>query len=301
MRARSTNVHISGDAALEALMASARRQPLLSREEEMDLGRAVQERGDQKARERLTAAHVRLVMSMAAKMSGYGVEYAELVSQGMIGLMKAVDKFDPAQENRFSTYAMWWIRAEMTDHVLRNWSMVKVGTTAAQKTLFFKLKRAKARLGITHGGDLRADEAEAVATATGTTVQDVVGMNRRVGMGGDASLNIPYKDKDGGTGADWLEHLESTEPSPYDEAAERRRRHLHRTHIAAAMERLNDRERHIVTARHFEDEVSTLEELGAVYGVTRERIRQIEAKALAKIKQQLVRAQTTRDFDLLAA
>ncbi len=301
MRKTNINAHIAGDQALENLRESSKRWTMLTREQEIELGRRVRDHADTKARDRIVASHIRLVMKMAAGMMGYGLPYDEIVGQGMIGLMKAVDKFDPEQESRFSTYAIWWIRSEITQYVLNNWSMVKVGTTAGQKTLFFKLRRAKAKLGITREGDLTLQETADVAEATGTTTEEVTMMNRRVGMGGDASLNVTLRGADGEQAGDWLEQLASGDPSPYEDAAAASRRDLHVLHITAAMEGLNERERAIVRARHFGDDVMTLEELGHEYGVTRERIRQIEAKALLKIKRHLSKVQNDLRFDLLAA
>lgn len=301
MRKSNINMHIAGDQALELLKTSSRRWTMLTREEEIELGRRVRDHDDAKARDRLVATHIRLVMKMAAGMMGYGLPYDEIVAQGMIGLMKAVDRFDPEQESRFSTYSIWWIRSEITQYVLNNWSMVKVGTTAGQKTLFFKLRRAKSRLGITKEGDLTAQETADVAEATGTTESEVTMMNRRIGMGGDASLNVTIRGADGEQSGDWMDHLVSGEPSPYDDAADARRRTLPVKHVKAAMAGLSERERDIVEARHFGDEVMTLEELGTRYDVSRERIRQIEAKALLKIKRHLERVQRDLRFDLLAA
>ena len=189
----------------------------------------------------------------------------------------------------------------MTDYVLNNWSMVRSATTAGKKTLFFKLRRTKARLGITTEGDMSREQTEAVAEATGTSVEEVTQMNRRIGMGGDASLNVTTTSSDGESGNDWIEQLESTDPSPYEEAAESSTRAFQRMHVEAAMRQLNDRERHIVSARHLGDETSTLEELGQIYGVTRERIRQVEAKALEKIRVHIARLQLTMGMRVLSA
>ena len=301
MRSHSINASIGEDGALALLKKESERWGMLTREEEIELGRRLRDHSDQKARDRLVASHIRLVMKMGARMMGYGLPYGDLVAQGMIGLLRAVDRFEPEQENRFSTYAMWWIRAEMTDYVLNNWSMVRSATTAGKKTLFFKLRRTKARLGITTEGDMSREQTEAVAEATGTSVEEVTQMNRRIGMGGDASLNVTTTSSDGESGNDWIEQLESTDPSPYEEAAESSTRAFQRMHVEAAMRQLNDRERHIVSARHLGDETSTLEELGQIYGVTRERIRQVEAKALEKIRVHIARLQLTMGMRVLSA
>lgn len=301
MRSRAIYSMLSGDDTLAALVTAAKKQPVLTREEEVELGRAIRDKKCQKARERLSATHIRLVISVASKMSGYGLPMDEIVAQGMIGLLKAVDRFDPEQENRFSTYAMWWIRAETVDYTLRNWSLVKIGTTASQKALFFRLKRAKDQLGIVHSSDLDNDEAEAVAKATGTTAAEVIEMNRRFAMGGDASLNVSKADNDGDAGSEWLDQLESNDPNPFEQVAKSHRQNLLKNILRPALEALTERERYIIENRRMNDDVITLEELGQRYGVSRERIRQIEVIVLKKLGRHLKRVQSNMGIELQAA
>lgn len=298
---RASHAAIRGDEALDRLAAQARRQPLLSAERERELGIAARDRGDEAARQELVSSHVRLVLSMAGRMMGYGLPARDVVSQGMVGLLKAVAKFDPDREARFATYAAQWVRAEMTEYVVRNGSIVRNVTSSGHRVLFFKLKRAKQRLGIVHANDLTPDEAEAVAKATGTTVKDVHEMNRRIGMGGDSSLDAPVRTGDGEEGATALDRLRDHGPDPFEIAAADSRANLHREAVAEAMADLTDRERDVILSRHFADESLTLEELGGRYGVTRERIRQIEAKAMRKIERRLRSIQSSRRIELLAA
>jgi RNA polymerase sigma-32 factor len=298
---RTSHAAIRGDEALDRLAAQARRVPLLTPERERELGIASRDRGDVAAREELIESHIRLVLSKAARMAGYGLPMRDLVSQGMLGLLRAAEKFDPDQPARFATYATWWIRSEMTEYVVRNGSIVRNVTSAGHRVLFFRLKRTKEKLGIVHSNDLTDDEARAVATATGTTVEDVKEMNRRIGMGGDASLDAPMATDDGEDGSSGLDRLRDNGPDPFEAAASTSREDLHREVMASALSGLAERERDIVVSRHFVDETMTLEELGQRYGVTRERIRQIEAKALRKIESHLRSFQRDRRINLLAA
>lgn len=298
---RTSHAALRGDEALDRLAAQARRVPLLTPERERELGIASRDLGDAAARAELVESHIRLVLSRAAGMAGYGLPMRDIVSQGMIGLLRAAEKFDPDQPARFATYATWWIRSEMNEYVVRNGSIVRNVTSAGHRLLFFRLKRTKERLGIVHSNDLTDAEASAIAEATGTSVEDVREMNRRIGMGGDASLDAPAANAEGEDGASGLDRLRDHGPDPFEIAASSSREDLHREVMASALSLLNDRERDIVLSRHFVDDAMTLEELGERYGVTRERIRQIEAKAMKKIEHHVRSFQRDRRVNLLAA
>lgn len=278
-----------GDPELTAIAQQAARYPILSFEDEQSLARAWRKNGDVEARDALAASHLRLVVKMTRRMLGYGVPAGELYAEGCEGLTVAIDRFEPEKGFRLSTYAMWWIRAALTDYVLRNWSMVKVATSANHKTLFFRLKATKRKLGILHDGDLSAKESEDVAQATGTEPRDAFLMNRRIGISGDASLNVTKQGAEGGDLAQWQDSLQDERPGPFDLASDGQADAIRRKVVVEAMQGLTDRERTILTHRHLTDDVKTLEELSRVYGVSRERVRQIEVKAMQKITARLTR------------
>jgi RNA polymerase sigma-32 factor len=216
---------------------------------------------------------------------GYGLPVSELISEGNIGLMQGVKKFEPDRGFRLATYAMWWIRASIQEFILRSWSLVKMGTTAAQKKLFFNLRRMKNQIEAFEDGDLKPADVTKIATDLGVSEEDVISMNRRMAMGGDTSLNVPLREDGEGTWQDWLVDAEPLQDERVAEAQETRVRH---ELLQEAMQSLNEREKHILTERRLTDEPKTLEELSQVYDVSRERIRQIEVRAFEKLQKALM-------------
>jgi RNA polymerase sigma-32 factor len=260
-----------------------RRYPMLDVEEECVLATRWREHGDGNAAQKLITSHLRLVAKTAMGYRGYGLPISELISEGNIGLMQAVKRFDPEKGFRFATYAIWWIKAAMQEYVLRSWSLVKIGTTANQRMLFFKLRKAKNRISAVDEGDLRPDQVELLAKRLGVTERDVVEMNRR--LGGDASLNVQIgDDSNSAEWQDWLIDESSDQESQLaeDEESQNRRNALDR-----ALAVLGDRERRIFVARRLADEPIGLAELAAEFGISRERVRQIEARAFQKIQRVL--------------
>jgi RNA polymerase sigma-32 factor len=260
-----------------------RRYPMLDVEEECVLATRWREHGDGNAAQKLITSHLRLVAKTAMGYRGYGLPISELISEGNIGLMQAVKRFDPEKGFRFATYAIWWIKAAMQEYVLRSWSLVKIGTTANQRMLFFKLRKAKNRISAVDEGDLRPDQVELLAKRLGVTERDVVEMNRR--LGGDASLNVQIgDDSNSAEWQDWLIDESSDQESQLaeDEESQNRRNALDR-----ALAVLGDRERRIFVARRLVDEPIGLAELAAEFGISRERVRQIEARAFQKIQRVL--------------
>jgi RNA polymerase sigma-32 factor len=235
------------------------------------LAKRFQEHGDPKAAEQLVTSHLRLVSKIAMGYRGYGLPVSELISEGNIGLMQGVKKFDPDRGFRLATYAMWWIRASMQEFILRSWSLVKIGTTAAQKKLFFNLRRMKNNMQAFEEGDLN---------------QEVNNMNRRMAMGGDTSLNVPMREDGDGQWQDWLVDNEPLQDQRVAEAQEGDMRHAM---LSEALDTLNDREKHILSERRLVDEPKTLEELSQVYSVSRERVRQIEVRAFEKLQKAMMR------------
>jgi RNA polymerase sigma-32 factor len=265
---------------LSRYLAEIRRFPLLTQEEESTYARSWRERGDREAAYRLVTSHLRLVAKIAMRYRGYGLPMADIVSEGNVGLMIAVKRFDPQKGFRLATYAMWWIRATIQEYILRTWSLVKLGTSSAQKKLFFKLRRAKAEISALEDGDLRPEHAQRIAARLGVEQREVVDMDRR--LRGDVSLNAPVNDRrDAG---DWQDCLVDPSSDPEATSAEREEYHKRRMALRDALEGLNAREREIVLARHLSDEPATLEALASKYRVSRERVRQIELRALQKLK-----------------
>ena len=258
-----------------------RRFPMLEAEEESALARRWREHGDADAAHELVTSHLRLVVKIAVGYRGYGLPVSELISEGNIGLMQAAKRFDPEQGFRFATYAMWWIKAAIHEYVLRSWSLVKMGTTANQKKLFFNLRKAKSRIAALEEGDMHPDQVKLIAQRLGVTEQDVVDMNRR--LGGDASLNAPIReDGDSGEWQDWLaddSESQETVMAAHEELDNRRKA------LSSALGVLNDRERRIFEARRLADDPVTLEELAEEFGVSRERVRQIEVRAFEKVQK----------------
>jgi RNA polymerase sigma-32 factor len=286
------------DIGLARYLDEAKRFPMLTAETERELAVAWQERGDKDALQRLIGSHLRLVIKVARSNSGYGLPIAELIAEGNVGLMQAAQKFDPSRGFRFATYAMWWIRAAIQEYILHSWSLVKMGTTAAQKKLFFNLRKLKAQMEELEQGDLSPETVTAIATTLDVPESEVVEMNRRL-AGGDSSLNRTVgEDQDG----EWLEFLADDRPSQETMLAEADERAMRHRLLQQAFERLNDRERRIIVERRLRDEPLTLEELSQVFDVSRERIRQIEVRAFEKLRKGVLNAaQALRQQPMLAA
>ncbi len=277
-----------GEAGLNRYLSEIKKFPILSPEEEYMLAKRWREHGDTDAAAKLVNSHLRLVAKIAMGYRGYGLPVSELISEGNIGLMQGVKKFEPDRGFRVATYAMWWIRASIQEFILRSWSLVKMGTTAAQKKLFFNLRRMKNQIDAFEEGDLKPDDVKKIAHDLGVTEAEVVSMNRRMAMGGDTSLNAPLKSSEDGEGQ-WQDFLVAEDPLQDEILAEDEENRVRHDLLIAAMESLNDREKHILTERRLADEPKTLEELSQVYGVSRERIRQIEVRAFDKLQSALLR------------
>jgi RNA polymerase sigma-32 factor len=254
---------------------------MLERNREYELAKRWRELGDREAADELITSHLRLAAKIAMGYRGYGLPVSEIISEGNVGLMQALNRFEPEKGFRFATYAMWWIRACIQDYILRSWSLVKIGTTANQKKLFFKLRSAKSRIAALESGDLRADQVALIAQDLDVTDQDVVDMNRR--LAGDKSINAPVRN-DGETG-EWQDYLVDQSPSPEAIVVEQDETERQRSALSAAIDVLDGRERSIFEARLLTDEPPTLEELAANFRVSRERIRQIEARAFEKVRK----------------
>src|SRR5215469_15567210 len=258
-----------------------RRFPMLEAEEESVLAKRWREHGDRDAAHKLATSHLRLVAKIAVGYRGYGLPISEVISEGNVGLMQAVKRFEPDKGFRLATYAMWWIKAAIQEYILRSWSLVKMGTTANQKKLFFNLRKAKSRISALDEGDMRPDQVKLIAKRLGVTEQDVVDMNRR--LGGDVSLNAQIRDDaDSGEWQDWLVDDSSSQESRLVESEEADNR---RKALGEALTVLNDRERRIFEARRLADEPVTLEDLAVEFGVSRERVRQIEVRAFEKVQK----------------
>ena len=258
-----------------------RRFAMLERKQEYELAKRWRERGDRDAANRLVTSHLRLAAKIAMGYRGYGLPVSEIISEGNVGLMQALNRFEPEKGFRFATYAMWWIRASIQDYILRSWSIVKIGTTANQKKLFFKLRSAKRKIAAFESGDLRPDQVALIAKNLDVTDQDVVDMNRR--LGGDKSINTPVHG-DGETG-EWQDHLVDQSPSPEAIVVEQDDKEHQHSALIAAIDVLDERERRIFEARHLVDEPLKLEDLAEHFNVSRERIRQIEARAFEKVRK----------------
>jgi len=274
-----------GEAGLNRYLAEIKKFPILAPEEEYMLAKRWTEHQDTDAAAKLVNSHLRLVAKIAMGYRGYGLPLAELISEGNIGLMQGVKKFEPERGFRLATYAMWWIRASIQEFILRSWSLVKMGTTAAQKKLFFNLRRMKNRIEAFEDGDLKPEDVTKIATDLGVSEEDVISMNRRMAMGGDTSLNVSLREEGDGQWQDWLVDTEPLQDERVAEAEEARIRH---DLLVEALDSLNERERHILTERRLTDEPKTLEELSQVYAVSRERIRQIEVRAFEKLQKALM-------------
>ncbi len=276
---------LGGEAGLNRYLSEIRKFPLLTPEQEFMLAKRYQEHQDQDAAAQLVTSHLRLVAKIAMGYRGYGLPVSELISEGNIGLMQGVKKFDPDRGFRLATYAMWWIRASIQEFILRSWSLVKLGTTAAQKKLFFNLRRMKNALAAFEDGDLSPENVTKIATDLGVTEEEVVSMNRRMALGGDTSLNVPMREDGEGQWQDMLRDDAMLQDEQVANAQQQDQRH---GMLVEAMERLNDRERDILTQRRLIDEPRTLEELSQVYAVSRERVRQIEVRAFEKLQKAML-------------
>jgi RNA polymerase sigma-32 factor len=272
---------ITAESGLSRYLDEIRRFPMLEPQEEYMLAKRWREHGDRIAAHKLVTSHLRLVAKIAMGYRGYGLPIAEVISEGNVGLMQAVKRFEPEKGFRLATYAMWWIKAAIQEYILRSWSLVKMGTTANQKKLFFNLRKAKSRISALDEGDMRPDQVKLIAKRLGVTEQDVIDMNRR--LSGDASLNAPIReDGDSGEWQDWLVDDRDSQEATLAASEEMDNR---RAALADALEVLNDRERRIFEARRLEDEPVTLEDLAVEFGVSRERVRQIEVRAFEKVQK----------------
>ena len=276
-----------GEAGLNRYLSEIKKFPILALEEEYMLAKRWREHGDTDAAAKLVNSHLRLVAKIAMGYRGYGLPVSELISEGNIGLMQGVKKFEPDRGFRLATYAMWWIRASIQEFILRSWSLVKMGTTAAQKKLFFNLRRMKNQIDAFEDGDMKPADVTKIATDLGVTEAEVVSMNRRMAMGGDTSLNAPLRDSEGES--QWQDFLVDTGPLQDELIAEDEESRVRHDLLMDALESLNDREKHILMERRLTDEPKTLEELSQVYDVSRERIRQIEVRAFEKLQAALLR------------
>ena len=287
-RKRALSIPASGgEAGLNRYLTEIKKFPILAPEEEFMLAKAWREQGDTDAAARLVNSHLRLVAKIAMGYRGYGLPVSELISEGNIGLMQGVKKFEPDRGFRLATYAMWWIRASIQEFILRAWSLVKIGTTANQKKLFFNLRRMKNQIQAFEDGDLKPADVTKIATDLGVTEDEVVSMNRRMAMGGDTSLNAPLRDTDGE--GQWQDFLVDNGPLQDEIVADEEERQVRHDLLNQAMASLNPREKDILVERRLSEEPKTLEDLSQVYGVSRERIRQIEVRAFEKLQAALLR------------
>jgi len=265
----------------KAYLYDVRRFAMLERDQEYELAKRWREHGDRDAADQLVTSHLRLAVKIAMGYRGYGLPISEIISEGNVGLMQALKRFEPEKGFRFATYAMWWIKASIQDYILRSWSLVKIGTTTNQKKLFFKLRSAKSKIAALESGDLHPDQVAMIAKNLDVADQDVIDMNRR--LGGDRSINAPLHE-DGETG-EWQDYLVDQSPSPEAIIVEQDEKDHQRRALIAAIDVLDDRERRIFEARYLADEPLTLEDLAANFKVSRERIRQIEVRAFEKVRK----------------
>ncbi len=270
---------ISGESGLSRYLTEIRKFPMLQPEQEYMLAKRWREHEDPGAAHQLVTSHLRLVAKIAMGYRGYGLPIGEVISEGNVGLMQAVKRFEPDKGFRLATYAMWWIRASIQEYILRSWSLVKMGTTASQKKLFFNLRKAKSQISALDEGDLRPDQVEIIATRLGVSHQDVIDMNRR--MSGDASLNAPLREEGEGEWQDWLVDQSSSQESILADQEEKDNR---LGALRSALTVLNDRERRIFEARRLADDPITLEDLSDEFDISRERVRQIEVRAFEKVQ-----------------
>ena len=284
---------ISNEGNLVSYMEQIKKFPLLEAKEEYMLAKAWKNQGDVKAAHKLVTSHLRLVAKIASGYRGYGLPLSDLISEGNIGMMHAVKRFEPEKGFRLATYAMWWIKASIQEYILRSWSLVKIGTTAAQKKLFFNLKKIKSKISAIEDGDLTPDQVDKIATELSVPHKEVISMNRRI-SGSDYSLNSPVTDDSSGEWQDWLEDDTQNQEASFADTEE----YLIKKNILSdSLEYLNERERDIISERQLSENPLTLEELSNRYGVSRERIRQIEAKAFEKLQTKMT--EKAKDINLL--
>ena len=280
-----TSIALSPEQGLSRYLSEIRKFPMLEKQEEFMLAKSWQQHEDTEAAEKMVTSHLRLVAKIAMGYRGYGLPMAEVISEGNVGLMQAVKKFDPDKGFRLATYAMWWIRAAIQEYILRSWSLVKLGTTAAQKKLFFNLRRIKGEINALDAGDLNPDQVTEIATRLNVSEKDVLSMNGRM-SGSDASLNAPMGQEGD---MEWQDWLTDDEPTQADTYANRQEFDSRMTLLQEAMADLSEREQHILQERRLTDDPKTLEQLSEVYNVSRERIRQIEVRAFEKIQKAMKR------------
>ena len=284
---------MSPEGGLSRYLSEIRKFPMLTKDEEYTLAKSWRDHQDTQAAHRLVTSHLRLVAKIAMGYRGYGLPIGEVISEGNVGLMQAVKKFEPEKGFRLATYAMWWIRASIQEYILRSWSLVKMGTTAHQKKLFFNLRKAKRQISALEEGDLRHEQVEYIATKLGVTSEEVISMNRRL-SGPDASLNAPMRADGESEWQDWLadDNAESQETTLANSEEYGARMGL----MQEAMKGLTDRERHILTQRRLKDDPTTLEDLATEYGVSRERVRQIEVRAFEKLQKGMLEAAKSQNL-----
>ncbi len=279
---------LSGEQSLNRYLSEIKKYPVLTAEQEYMLAKRYEEHEDPEAASQLVSSHLRLVAKIAMGYRGYGLPVSDLISEGNVGLMQGVKKFEADRGFRLATYAMWWIKASIQEYILRSWSLVKMGTTAAQKKLFFNLRRMKKQLEAYEDTDLSPDDVNKIATDLGVPEQEVVNMNRRMMMGGDGSLNTPMRNGEDGSG-EWQDWLTDDRPLQDETVADAQESEVRHEMLVEAMDALNEREQHILTERRLTEKPQTLEELSQVYDVSRERIRQIEVRAFEKLQKAMQR------------
>jgi len=287
-----------GEGGLSRYLAEIRKFPLLEPQEEYMLAKRWREHEDTEAAHRLVTSHLRLVAKIAMGYRGYGLPINEVIAEGNIGLMQAVKRFEPDRGFRLATYAMWWIRASIQEYILRSWSLVKIGTTAAQKKLFFNLRRTKGQISALEEGDLTPEHVQEIAKRLGVPEDEVVNMNRRL-SGGDASLNAPIGNSSEGGEAEWQDWLADDELDQETRLGEAEELEERRTLLSTALEELTERERDILESRRLRDEPLTLEELSTKYDISRERVRQIEVRAFEKLQQAMKSALSEKHAETL--
>jgi RNA polymerase sigma-32 factor len=282
---------LGGEQSLNRYLSEIKKFPVLAPEQEYMLAQRYREHEDREAAAQLVTSHLRLVAKIAMGYRGYGLPVSELISEGNIGLMQGVKKFEPERGFRLATYAMWWIKASIQEYILRSWSLVKMGTTAAQKKLFFNLRRMKKNLDAYEDSDLHPEHVTAIASKLGVSETEVVNMNRRMMMGGDASLNVSLREEGEGQ---WQDILQDDNPLQDEIVANAEEKTVRHDLLVEAMDTLNERERDILTERRLTDDPKTLEELSQVYHVSRERVRQIEVRAFEKLQKAMNRIATDK-------
>ena len=276
---------LSGDVTLSNYLNEIKKFPMLSAEEEYTLATRLRIHGDTDAAHQLVTSHLRLVAKLAMGYKGYGLPITDIMSEGNVGLMQAVQKFDPEKGFRLATYALWWVKAAMQEYILRSWSLVKIGTTAVQKKLFFNLRRAKNQIQAYEDGDLNPENLEKISKQLNVPEKEVVNMNRRL-SGADPSLNAKISSDDGSQ-TEWQDWIEADTPNQEEEYAEKEEDSIRKDLISESLSVLNERELDIVQTRRLSEETTTLEELSEKYDISRERVRQIEVRALEKIKEEI--------------